>query len=666
MSLASDRMHGQEIDDPYRWLEDASSAQTREWIAQQQLYTQSYMQGLPHRAQIGARVEELLARETRDTPCQCGEKVVFLRRRPMDQQACICLSDAGKEEPICLVNPADEDPTGLTSVHIVSVSHTGRYLAYGVKRGGEDSQVVQILDIHSMRTLPERLPRGSWCYIEWSDREDGFYYVQLTPNSPRSVYYHHLYTNSADDLEIFTGGTGDGASVGFTLLETGKLLCIARSDSSCFEHRLSIVDPATRERATILTVDSPRFIPLVDGTQVFAFTDLGSPNRRVVRFPLDNAGPENWVEVVPESDRLIKRATLAGGQLFVSYANLSESVIRRFTRSGMELTPAVSSFAGTIELFRGKPRDQFIFYQTECFFHSPAIFKFDTVTSSNEPWHSPAHELPSQAYTTERLITRSNDGTSVPYCVLSARDHKRSSAERPTIMTSYAGFASATTPRFSCLVTVLLERGYRFVLVNARGGGELGEAWHKAGARQNRQKSFEDVIAVAEALIAGHYTAAEHLAIVGGSNGGLVAAAVVTQRPELFRAALCVSPLLDMLRYHLFDFAKHWAEEYGVADDPNDFRSLLGYSPYHGVRMGTPYPAILFVTGDLDTRCNPLHVRKMVARLQTATTSNLPVLVDYSPVRGHSPALPLAVRIGALTDRICFLIHQIDGEGANP
>ena len=204
------------------------------------------------------------------------------------------------------------------------------------------------------------------------------------------------------------------------------------------------------------------------------------------------------------------------------------------------------------------------------------------------------------------------------------------------------------------------------MLVNARGGGELGEAWHKAGARQNRQKSFEDVIAVAEALIAGHYTAAEHLAIVGGSNGGLVAAAVVTQRPELFRAALCVSPLLDMLRYHLFDFAKHWAEEYGVADDPNDFRSLLGYSPYHGVRMGTPYPAILFVTGDLDTRCNPLHVRKMVARLQTATTSNLPVLVDYSPVRGHSPALPLAVRIGALTDRICFLIHQIDGEGANP
>jgi prolyl oligopeptidase len=577
----------------------------------------------------------------------------------MEQQAQICVSLEGCE-PVSLVDPMEDDPTGNTAVQLVSVSHNSRYIAYGVKVGGEDSQIVRIYDMHERRVLPEALPRGFWCTIQWDRDCEGFYYSQRVKGCPVTVYYHRLRAHPNTDIPVFSTSHTDDVSIWFHVLPSGLLLCLLRVRTSRCQNALFLVDPTTQKSAQINTFGSVRRLaPAVDASCVIALTDRGNTGLYLVRFSLDNWDYTQWSDIANLEGHQVKKFCITRNDVYVSSDYADGSLVRRFRNNGVELAPLVPAFNGSCSLFTCRPSDRYVFYRTESFLQSPTIALFDPVTDTHRTWIEPAHEFSAPGYMVDRKTAASKDGTLIPYWVLGKREPGTAHKVRPVVMTSYGGFGAVMTPRFSALIAVLLEYGCLFVVVNSRGGGEFGEQWHRAGSRRNRQHSFDDAIAVAESLIATQCTVPEQLGIIGGSGSGLAAGALLTQRPELFGAVVCIAPLLDMLRYHRFDFAQGWHIEFGWAEDADDFQILRAYSPYHQVKPGTAYPAVLFVTGDKDTRCNPMHVRKMTARLQAATTGNRPILVDYSPLRGHSPVLSLMTRTQALTDRICFLIHEL-------
>jgi prolyl oligopeptidase len=302
-----------------------------------------------------------------------------------------------------------------------------------------------------------------------------------------------------------------------------------------------------------------------------------------------------------------------------------------------------------------------LFYSESSMTEPALIHCHDTITRTSTPWEELNHSFNGAGIITQQIIYPSFDGTSIPL-LLASREDITSSLPLPTFLTGYGGFGSCVTPRFTAFATFLIQQGFLFAVPALRGGAELGEEWHQAGMRHRRQNSFDDFIACAEWLITNGRSAPGRIAIGGGSNAGLLVGAAITQRPELFRAAICLGPLLDMLRYHLFDFAAGWSDEYGTADDEQDCKHLLNYSPYHKVREGIPYPAVLLISGDADTRCNPMHARKMTARLQAATTSEHPILLDYRAAWGHTPVQPRSVRLDALTDRLAFICHELGVE----
>jgi prolyl oligopeptidase len=655
-------LHGISVVDPYRWLEDQDSPQTREWLDQQTRYARAYLDNIPGRDLIRDRITEFLAVETYDSLQTGGNRYFFRKRLANQEQPCIYMREGAAGEDQLLVDPAVRGTGRFASVKPLRVSHDGMLLLYEVKEGGERTGTFELLDIATRTRLPDFLPRGYLRGFAFAPDCKSFYYVHEALNSKRRFYraaYHHvLGTPSSDDCEIFFADEDEKVRLGLTADNTRLAFFVCRFKETLVTdiYFKSFEDKSSAE-LTFRGISYMLGLRLLN-EKILAITDHQAPNRRIVEIQLQDTGNPSLIDIIPEGDMVINNWFLAGDSIFVSYKKDMAHRIFEFDLFGKKISELLVRDDETLEMIGGSPDTDELLFQTESFTEPLEFFRYSAKGKTRTRWARATSPLNSANYAHLQVWYTSKDGTRIPMYLVGRRDVLGSN-NNPTIMTSYGGYGMSMTPQFSVFVAFLMERGCLFALPNIRGGSEFGAEWHNSAKRHNRQTAYDDFLCAAEWLIESNHTHPQKLAIFGGSNSGLLVGAAMTQRPDLFRAVVCMVPMLDMLRYHLFDNAHVWKDEFGTADDADDFAALYGYSPYHHVQKGVTYPATMLVSGDADRNCNPLHARKMTARLQAANVSEHRIFLDYSEFRGHSPVLPLSVRINALTDRMVFLCDEL-------
>jgi prolyl oligopeptidase len=659
-------LHGIEITDPYRWLEDQNSPRTRKWLEEQAAYTRAYFDAIPDRERIRMRVRELLAlKEVISEPWNVGDRYFFLKREEDREQPVIVMRDGLFGPETVLVDPAQGGSENSVAVSIATISGDSRFLAYSVRQGGTDHSSLEILDVERGIVLPDRLPEGFCTGFVFAPDGTGFYYSHRELHDPhpnyRAAFWHRFGTERLQDREIFFAGEEPNLFLGILGAPEAKLLAYAVffvGKSPRTSVYLQVMSSEPSEVRLVVAEIKGCFVPFFVRGELLAYTDLSAPNFRIVRIDPSNSDPRRWHDVVSESDRRIQQFAIAGDQAFVTRIDRFSTSVDVFSLDGRQKESAAFPACGTIDLVNRTNATEKLFYSYTSISEPAAIHCYDPRTEEDIAWSEASLAVDASAITVEETAYTSTDGTSVPL-FLAARKDLLYSGPLPTLLTGYGGFGSCVTPRFTAFATFLMEQGFLFAVPALRGGSELGEQWHRAGRRENRQNSFDDFVAAAEWLIREQRSISDRIAIGGGSNAGLLVGAAITQRPDLFRAAICLGPLLDMARFHLFNFAAGWADEYGSPEDPEDFQSLMAYSPYHHVLDRVAYPAVLLISGDADTRCNPMHARKMAARLQAATSSTRPVLLDYKPAWGHAPVQPHSAKIEALTDRLAFVCREL-------
>lgn len=655
-------MHGVTVADPYRWLEDQNSPRTREWLVAQDDYARSYLNTIPGRERTRKRIRELLDVETCDSIRKVGERYFFRKRLPGQEQSCIYLREGAEGKDQLLIDPAERGTGPHTSVKPLRVSRNGSLLLYEVKEGGERTGIFEIFDIEARRALSDNLPRGYLPGFAFAPDGQGFYYVHLpvpAKHQMRAAFHHVLGKSFERDRRVFFAG--DDNKLRLHIVD-GKdrlgFLVHRFFEKQYTDFYLWALDSDIHPRLLIQNA-AYRFAPMIlkDG-RILALTDHKAPNGRIVKLQLrDNDTPE-FIDVIPETDAPIRGLAVTESRMIVSYMRAAKTQIRVFDLFGALVGELPTEESETVRFAGSSLEEDEMFVERESFTTPVRISRYSACTGEVRPWATQSIPFDSDAFGHNRVWFTAKDGVQIPMFLVGRRDVLES-GQRSAIMTAYGGYGVSMTPLFSVFVAFLLELGCLFALPNIRGGSEFGVEWHNAAKGRNRQTAFNDFISAAEWLIETGRTQPTKLAIFGGSNSGLLVGAAMTQRPELFRAVVCMVPMLDMLRYHLFDSAHLWEEEFGTSNNREDFQALLAYSPYHQVREGTSYPATMIVSGDADQNCNPLHARKMTARLQAANASENPVFLDYSQFRGHSPALPVSDRVDALTDRMAFLCDQL-------
>lgn len=658
----TDVLHGVPITDPYRWLEDQDSPRTRKWIEEQRQFARACLDRLPGRDRIHKRIREFLAVETYDSLQKAGNRYFFRKRRAEQEQPCIYMREKANGEDQLLVDPAEHGTGKYTAVKPLRVSPDGRLLLFEVKDGGERTGRFKLLDIENKRTLPDVLPRGYLRGFAFAPDGKSFCYVHEPVNgreqTRRAAFLHVLGTEFSEDRELFFAGEGeklrlclisDRSRIGFLVYRFAEktrtdFYLQSWENESAPEHILRDADYS--------------FGPMFFRGRILAITNRNAPNLRIVELRHQPGAEPEWIDLIPESDSRILQWAVAGDLIVVLSAKAMDRQIRVYDLAGRKADEVAVNPEETFRITGAAPESDEVFLERESFTDPVRIVRYAPERKECALWAKKPVPAGSSDVRHTQIWYPSKDGTRIPMYLV-GRKEVLAGGCHPAIMTSYGGYGVSMTPQFSVFVAFLIEKGCLFALPNIRGGSEFGAAWHEAAKRRNRQTAYDDFLSAAEWLIQSGRTTSAKLAIFGGSNSGLLVGAAITQRPELFRAAVCMVPMLDMLRYHLFDNAHVWSEEFGTAEDREDFEALRRYSPYHQVRDGVPYPATMIVSGDADRNCNPLHARKMTARLQAANSSGLPIFLDYSPFRGHSPVLPLSERVEALTDRMAFLSEQL-------
>ena len=659
----AETLHGVTITDPYRWLEDQDSPDTRAWINAQNEYTASKLGALPIRAKISERLTQLLKIDTISAPFARGGRYFLSRRRADQNQSVIYVRNGynGKDEVLLDPNAMSADQT--TSVGIQDISVDGKLMVYSVRQGGEDEVTIKLMEVDTRKDLPDRLPKGR-IGVSLKPDKTGFYYSRFTNNVGGRIFYHSMGTDSARDTEVFGKAYGAQVFVGANVSPDGHYLFLFASHGSAGDKtEIYFQDLKTNGPITPLVNDiSASFSPDIAGDHLYVLTNWNAPNRRIFDVDLKKPARDNWREVVPEGASVISGVSAVGGKLFVSYLEKVATRIKVFDPSGRQVReiafPTLGSSSGMIGDW---DRDEG-FYTFSSFAQPTTIYRYSAASGKQEVFARINVPVQSDQIEVKQVWYESKDKTKIPMFLVYKKGLKLD-GNRPVFLTGYGGFNVSLTPSFSALAAYWAESGGVFALPNLRGGGEFGEKWHKAGMLANKQNVFDDFIGAAEWLISNKYTNRSKLAISGGSNGGLLVGAAMTQRPELFRAVVCSYPLLDMIRYQSFLVARFWVPEYGSAENAEQFKFIHAYSPYHNVRKGEKYPAVLFVTGDADTRVAPLHARKMAALVQASTGSDKPVLLHYNTKAGHSGGLPVSQQIEDQTDELSFLFWQLGVTG---
>ena len=653
-------IHGVTIVDPYRWLEDQNSSETRAWIEAQHHYTRSILDPLAGRQRLQERLSELMKVEQTGMPQVRKDRYFFSRRLAGQDQAVIYLRQGlkGKDQALIDPNPLSADRT--TSASLLAVSDDGTLLAYGLRQGGEDEVAIRLFDVERRKDLADRLPRGRYMGLSITPDKSGFYYSRYGPQGSR-VCFHTMGKDPGTDAEIFGKGYTADKGVSGRLTEDGRYLIFNVTHGSASDQvEIYFQDLVKKGPITPIVNDiKARFFGHAAGSTFYLLTNWQAPNGRILAVDLTNPARERWREIIPAGQAVLEGFSAAGGKLFVTCMENVQSTMKIFSAEGKHLRDVPMPAIGRIGGVSGRWSRNEAFFQFDSFHIPGTIYRYDIAGDRQEVWARLNVPIEAGRFETKQVWYPSKDGTKIPMFLFHRKRLKLDGA-RPVFLTGYGGFNLNRTAEFSPTAVLWAERGGVFALPNLRGGGEFGEAWHRAGMLASKQNVFDDYIAAAQWLIKAGYTSPAKLAISGRSNGGLLVGAALTQRPDLFRAVVCGYPLLDMLRYQKFLIARFWVPEYGSSDNPDQFKFIYAYSPYHHVKPGTKYPAVLFVTGDSDTRVAPLHARKMAALLQAAAGSERPILLHYDTKAGHSRGQPVGKQIDDLTDELSFLLWQLE------
>ncbi len=668
-----DVYHGVQVPDPYRWLEDdvRESKPVAEWVEAENKVTFDYLEKLPAREAIEERLTELWNYEKIEGIFKAGGRYFMERNDGLQNQSVLYTMDALDGEPRVLLDPNTWSEDGTVALAGFAVSDDGRYLAYGVADGGSDWRTWRVLSIEDGNLLPDELRWLKFTSAAWTPDGRGFFYGRYDApeegaeyqelNLNQQLYYHRVGTPQSEDVLVYR--RPDHPDWGFfpEVTEDGRYLVVTIWKGTDARYRIAyrdLTEPYGMMTDLIEDFDQEYSLVGSNGPVLYFQTDLEAPRRRVIAIDLRKPGREHWKEVLPQSDDTLIAAGLIGNLWVARYLEDARSAVRIFTESGEPVRSVELPGIGSARGFSGRRSDTETFYEFSSFATPPSVYRYDLITGESRLIKRAEVDFDPADYEVKQVFYESKDGTRVPMFIA----HRKGIAldgGNATLLYGYGGFDIPMTPSFSVSRLAWMEMGGVFAMANLRGGGEYGEPWHKAGTKTRKQNVFDDFIAAAEWLIANKYTTSSRLGIQGRSNGGLLVGAAMTQRPDLFGAALPGVGVMDMLRFHKFTAGRFWVDDYGSADDPDEFKALRAYSPYHNLKKGVSYPATLVTTADTDDRVVPGHSFKFAAALQWAHAGSAPVLIRIETRAGHGAGTPTKKRIEQVTDEWAFLAANL-------
>ncbi len=670
----AETLHGTTVSDPYRWLEDLNGADTQAWIAAQNEITEAYLAALPWRAQIRARLTELWNYERYGVPFRRGNRYFFTRNDGLQNQSVLYWMNNLDDEPTLLLDPNTLSDDGTVALSGHAVSDDGSLLAYALSASGSDWMEWRVREVESGKDRHDLVQWAKFTGASWTTDNAGFFYSRYDQpaegeaykdsNYHHKLYYHRLGTTQAEDELIYERPDQKEWNFGGYVTDDGDYLIIYVSRGTFRENGIfycDLRDPGGPVVELLNQFDAAYHFVGNDGPLFYFRTDHSAPLGRLIAVDIRQPAESNWQELIPESQDTLRSVNRVYRQFVTNYLHDAHSLVRIFDAEGALIRTVELPGIGTVAGFGGDQDERETFYSFTSFTTPGIVYRYDLETGESNLFRQPTLQFDPDLYETKQIFYASKDGTRVPMFLC----HKKGlaiNAKTPAYLYGYGGFDIPLTPNFAVNVLTWLEMGGIFAQPNLRGGGEYGKRWYEAGKLEQKQNVFDDFIAAAEWLIENGYTSTPKLAIGGGSNGGLLVGACMTQRPDLFAACLPAVGVLDMLRFHKFTIGWAWVSDYGSPDDPKQFQTLLGYSPYHNIKPGTHYPATFVTTGDHDDRVFPAHSFKFAAALQHAQAGPAPTLIRIETKAGHGAGKPTAKLIEEAADKWAFVIDALEME----
>jgi prolyl oligopeptidase len=661
-----DSYFGTKVPDPYRWLEDDKSTETSAWVKEQNKVTFGYLETIPYREDIKSRLEKMWNYEKYTAPQKEGAYTYFSRNNGLQNQFVI-YRQKNNEDPEVFLDPNNFSADGTTSLGEMEFTKDGSKVAYSISEGGSDWRKVIVLDAETKAIIGDTLKDIKFSGLSWQANE-GFYYSSYdkpkgselsAKTDHHKLYFHKLGTKQTEDKVVF-GSDIVRRYVGGTVTEDGRYLVVTAAISTT-GNELYIKDlkkPGNKFTVVVGNFINDHSVLDNDGSKLFIVTNLNAPNKKVVSVDAEKPGVENWIDLIPETENVLEPAA-GSGYLFAHYMIDAISKVKQYDRNGALIREITLPGLGTASGFAAKREDKDVYFSFTNYIIPVTIYKLDPKTGNTEIYKKPVVAFNGDNYESVQIFYNSKDGTRIPM-IITYRKGTLLNGKNPTILYGYGGFNISETPGFSIPVALWLDMGGVYAVPNIRGGGEYGEKWHLAGTKMNKQNVFDDFIAAGEYLIGKKYTSSDYLAIRGGSNGGLLVGAVMTQRPDLMKVALPAVGVMDMLRYHTFTAGAGWAYDFGTAEDSKEmFEYIFRYSPVQNVKEGVKYPATLITTGDHDDRVVPAHSFKFAAQLQTKQAGNNPVLIRIETKAGHGAGTPVSKSIEQYADIFSFTLYNM-------
>jgi len=673
-----DNYHGTTVADPYRWLEDANSAETKGWVSAQNGVTQAYLAQIPQRAAIRERLTKLWNYERYSVPGKEGGRYFYTRNDGLQNQSVLYTLKNLNEQPRVLLDPNTMSSDGTVALAGMEVSPDGKLLAYSTAASGSDWNEIRVRDIDTGKDLQDHVKWVKFSSTAWTKDGKGFFYSRYDEpkestkladvNYFQKLYYHRLGTPQSADTLVYDRPDQKEWGFGGQTTDDGRYLVITTTKGTAPKYRVSYKDLSKPDAKVVDLVDNfdagYTFIDNIGSTFYFS-TDRNAPRKRIIAIDLAKPQESNWKEIVAESTDTLAGADIINNQLVLKYMKDAQSLVRVHDLKGKLVREIKLPGIGSVGGLSGKRGESETFYSFTGFTTPTTIYRLNLKTGQSTVFRQPKVDFNPADYETRQQFYTSKDGTRVPMFIVSKKGLKLDGSN-PTYLYGYGGFNISMTPGFSPANLAWMEMGGVYVVANLRGGGEYGEAWHQAGTKLQKQNVFDDFIGAAEWLVANKVTSPSKLAIGGGSNGGLLVGAAMTQRPDLFGAALPAVGVLDMLRFHKFTIGWAWTSDYGSSENPEEFKALLKYSPLHNLKAGTCYPATMVTTADHDDRVVPAHSFKYAAAAQAAQAGSAPILIRIETKAGHGAGKPTTKQIEEVADRWGFLARELKmGEAAS-
>jgi len=669
-----DDYHGTRVADPYRWLEDdvRTSDDVEAWVTAQNKVTFGYLEQIPQREPIRQRLTELWDYEKYGAPFKIGGRYFYMHNTGLQNQSVLFTLPALEAEPRVLIDPNTWSADGTVALAGLSPSDDGRYLAYGIQDAGSDWLTWRIMEIESGKVLEDELKWIKFSRAAWTLDGNGLFYGRYDEpeatdkhqslNLNQKIFYHRVGTPQSSDVLVYCRPDHPDWVFAPAVTEDGRYLIITVYKGTDDKYRVLYKDLQEPYGMPVELIDNFEheysFVGN-DATTFYFKTDLDAAKKRLIAIDIQRPGRENWKEIIPQADNVLTSVNLVGNMFVAEYLKDARTQVLLYAPDGKLVQEVELPGIGTASGFGGKRSDTETFFMFSSYAVPPSIYRFDLITREHTLLRRADVKFDSDQYVTKQVFYTSKDGTRVPMFLTHRKDLELN-GQTPTLLYGYGGFNIALTPSFSISRVAWLEMGGVYAVANLRGGGEYGEEWHQAGTKLRKQNVFDDFIAAAEWLVANRYTSSPKLAIQGGSNGGLLVGAVMTQRPDLFGACLPAVGVMDMLRFHNFTAGRLWVDDYGSSADPEQFKAILAYSPYHNLKPGTKYPPTLVTTADTDDRVVPGHSFKFAARLQECQAGDAPVLIRIETRAGHGSGKPTTKLIEETADELAFLAKILD------